>query len=137
VTQPLDHQVLNTVVIGNLTGTRVDATAALYVAPNTYGDPNAWTTGTLDMTLYTLIANVVAVAYVISGHDNYVGGPAGTYHPTLVAEVLDTVSFGAVSAETGIYHEAATTEVEDGIFFGPGSTYEGSYAGGGVIIVED
>jgi len=94
--------------------------------------------GTLDMSLYALITNIVAVAYVISGHDNYVGGAAGTYHPTTVAEVLDTVNFGAASVESGTYHEAATTEVEDGIFFGPGSTYEGSFAGGGnVIIVED
>jgi hypothetical protein len=99
VTQPLDHQVLSGVVIGDLTGNRVDATAASVISSHSYGDPAAQT--------------------------------AGTYHPTTVAEVLDTVSFGAVSAETGTYHEAATTEVEDGIFFGPGSTYEGSFAGGG------
>ena len=68
----------------------------------------------------------VAVEYVIEGHDNYVGGDAGTYHPTLVAEVLDTVSFGAASAETGTYHAPGVAEVIDSAVFGAASGESGT-----------
>jgi len=51
----------------------------------------------------------------------------GTYHPCLVAEVLDTVSFGALSAETGTYHAPAAAEVVNTAVFGPASGTSGTY----------
>lgn len=89
-------------------------------------------TGTLNMSLYTLKSAVVNVAYVISGHDNYTGGSAGTYHPTQVAEVLDTVSFGANSAEAGTYHAPDALEVWHTAVFGPNSATPGTKVGSSI-----
>jgi hypothetical protein len=80
----------------------------------TYGDEDpsyvlttATGAGTLDLSLYTLISNVVAAAYVIEGHDNYTGGDAGTYHEATTTEVQDGVTFGAAEALTGTYDPMA------------------------------
>lgn len=81
----------------------------------------------LDLTTYCLKSAVVAPEFVISGHDNYTGGSAGTYHPCQVAEVLDSVSFGAASAETGTYHAPDAAEVLDSAVFGPASGTPGTY----------
>lgn len=52
----------------------------------------------------------------------------GTYHVTAAAEVLDTVSFGAASAETGTYHAPDPGEVIDTAVFGPASGTAGTFA---------
>jgi hypothetical protein len=51
----------------------------------------------------------------------------GTYHVCEVAEVLDSVSFGAGSAQTGTYHAPSVTEVLDSAVFGPASGTSGTY----------
>jgi roadblock/LC7 domain-containing protein len=52
---------------------------------------------------------------------------AGTYHPCAVAEVLDTVSFGAASAETGTYHAPDAGEVISTAVFGAASGTAGTF----------
>jgi hypothetical protein len=52
----------------------------------------------------------------------------GTYHVCQVAEVLDTVSFGAASAETGTYHAPDVGEVIDTAVYGPASGTAGTFA---------
>ena len=51
----------------------------------------------------------------------------GTYHAPLAAEVLDTVSFGAASAETGTYHAPLAAEVISTATFGVGDLTPGEY----------
>ena len=70
-----------------------------------------------------------AVGKVISDTSWGAGGVefTGTYHPTLVAEVLDSVSFGALSAETGTYHAPEAAEVISTAVFGPASGTPGTY----------
>jgi hypothetical protein len=43
-------------------------------------------TGTLDMSLYTLLSGVVSASFVVVGHDNYTGGAAGTYPTTATSQ---------------------------------------------------
>ena len=81
----------------------------------------------LDLTTYTLKSGVVAAEFVISGHDNYTDGDAGTYHVCEVAEVLDSVAFGAGSLETGTYHAPEAAEVISTADFGPASGTPGTY----------
>jgi len=52
----------------------------------------------------------------------------GTYHPAAVAEVLDSVAFGAASAQQGTYHAPAVGEVIDTAVFGPASGTAGTFA---------
>ena len=61
-------------------------------------------TGTLDMTLYTLISAVVSPSYVVAGHENYSSGSAGTYptSATTAAAQLATDVAAVTAAEAGI-----------------------------------
>lgn len=67
-------------------------------------------TGTLDLSLYTLISGVVAAQYVLVGHDNYTGGDAGTFDESArntdpgEANVVDGVTYKILNvAKEGTY----------------------------------
>ena len=97
--------------------------------------------GTLDMTLYTLISGVVSPSYVVAGQDNYSGGSAGTY-PTsdttaaiqlasdsetiynLRSAILNTAELLGVA---GTYAAVAAANVVDGVTFGADSFLTGTY----------
>lgn len=78
---------------------------------------------------YTGNMTLPAVAKVTSDTSYGTDGTelTGTYHVTEVAEVLDSVSFGALSAETGTYHAPDAGEVTDNAVFGPASGTSGTY----------
>jgi hypothetical protein len=73
----------------------------------------------------TYAVDYPAVSSVIS--TDTVNFAAGTYHVPTVAEVLDTVSFGALSAETGTVHLPSVGEVISTATFGPSSGLTGTY----------
>ena len=62
-------------------------------AAGNWGVAGDGSTGTLDMSTYTLISGVVGAGYVLTGHNNYSGGSAGTLTLPAVADVL--ASFGS------------------------------------------
>ena len=64
-------------------------------------------TGTLDLTTYVLISDVVAADYVVTGHDNYTGGSAGTYPTT-------ATSYAAGEAAQLVTDAAAVTAQQAG-----------------------
>ena len=65
-------------------------------AAGNWGVAGDGSTGTLDMSTYTLISGVVGAGYVLTGHNNYSGGSAGTLTLPAVADVL--ASFGSWGA---------------------------------------
>jgi hypothetical protein len=97
-----------------LYGINVDATTGTMTMPNTDGHtPNAAlvstaahfgagnaTQGTLDLTTYVLISNVVSPSYVVTGNNNYVGGSAGTYPTSATTAAAQLVTdTAAVTAQ--------------------------------------
>jgi HAMP domain-containing protein len=57
----------------------------------------------VDLSTYVLKSNVVSASYVVAGHDNYVGGSAGTYPTTATSQAAqlatDTAAVNAVKAK--------------------------------------
>lgn len=64
-----------------------------------YGTLGTEFTGTLNMTLYTLISGVVAAGDVQAGVSTYSGGPVGTFVVPTVAQVESGVGYGAGGTE--------------------------------------
>lgn len=60
-------------------------------------------TASVDLSNYTLKSNVVSASYVVAGHDNYIGGSAGTYPTTATSQAAqlatDQAAVNAVKAK--------------------------------------
>ena len=93
ITNCIAGNVKKNVVIDNITGTYDPMAAAVFPATanvstveTAYGPTGAEYAGSLNMSLYVLIANVVDAAFVVTGNNNYVGGSAGTYPTTATSK---------------------------------------------------
>ncbi|MDD4888317.1 MAG: hypothetical protein PHU85_00170 [Phycisphaerae bacterium] len=84
----------------------------------TWGPTGAEYAGTLDLSLYTLKSSVVGAAWVVSGHDNYAGGSAGTY-PTEA-----TSKAAQLAADQAVVLAAAASIKDDATVLGQAGTYD-------------
>lgn len=156
--EPLDHQLLSGISCGRITGNRVDATASFVLSTHSYGDPDSQTTGTwvaptqsyvlnthtygvsggtsgtFDLSLYTLISGIVSASDVRYGIARYSGGSTGTcYVPD-----PSNVWFGTnVDATTGTKRASSITNcsagnVKNGVTI---DDVSGTYTG--VIVIDD
>lgn len=75
-----------------------------------YGPTGTEYAGSLNMSLYALISDIVSADYVVVGNDNYVGGSPGTYPTTATSQAAQ------LATDQGVVLAAAeyiTTDVTD------------------------
>lgn len=106
-----------------------------------YKIANVAKTGTFDLPSYTLISGVVAAEWVVSGHDTYTGGSAGTYPTTATTQAAQlaadkaaieaakstVLSTSTILTVTGTYHAPDAAEVISTAVFGALSATAGTY----------
>ena len=116
-------------------GTSVDATTGTCHVPTAAQTQSGIAvdvsdTGTFTHTTdYVAKTDVVAAAYVLTGHDNYVGGSAGTYSPGAGYTYGDNSAAQVLTTATGAgsYHAPDAAEVISTAVFGPSSGTSGTY----------
>jgi hypothetical protein len=121
---PSANDVRSGTATGTTTGNATFPAVGKVQNDTSYGTSGTQYTGTLDLSAYTLISGVAAAQYVLSGHDNYVGGSAGTYvAPVAAGYSALAPGFGAAGGTSGTL---AASKIHD-------ATY-GTLADGSVLV---
>ena len=96
-----------------------------------YGAGGTEYTGTLIEGIPT--GDIVAAQYVLTGHDNYTGGSAGTLTLPAVGDVQDGVVYGAAgTGSEGTFAVPAEADVAETVQYGAGGTeFTGTLVSGG------
>jgi hypothetical protein len=110
---------------GSVTGTYVEATEAQVEDGVFFGAGGTEYEGTFAGGIAD--GDIVAAAFVLTGHFRYVGDAEGTYHAPELAEVIYPA---VVGTGTGTYYTVPKKDVRRGVKYGPNKTIIGSYGGG-------
>jgi hypothetical protein len=103
-----------------------------------WGPTGAEYHGTLAMSLYTLISGVVAASFVVTGHDNYMGGSAGSYQTTAASkEDQLATDVAAVNAAKANILNTATILTVTGTYAASGDYASGYSDGEAAQLVSD